>query len=813
MTIELPVTLSSVPSRQVPLVPVRDVVIFPHTEPVLTFGRTKSVAAVNAAEQFGKTICIVTQKDSAVTDPTPEDLYQVGVQIQIDKILTIEGVIHALVKGVQRVTITNINTNGLFWLAQITPITDIDTQGDEITALSKHLTNLFKQAVNLGKGVDLSIFMRLMAGVSEAELCDQVASSLDISLSDKQQILETSSIKERLNLIISHLTREVKVLELEQSIASKTQKRINRSMREAVLRERRKTIDAELSSMGIDSEDQDPELNELRKKIKSAQMPKEVRTKAEKELKRLANMSVNNPESGYIRNYLEWLGDMPWSKISNDDKPLKAAVEILEQDHYGLDKIKERIIEFLAVMNMRKSSIPATKKNNKQDSFPAILCFAGPPGVGKTSIGKSIAKALGREFIRVSLGGVRDEAEIRGHRRTYVGAMPGRIIQGIKNAGTKNPVFMLDEIDKLGMDMRGDPSSALLEALDPEQNREFSDHYLEVPFDLSQVMFIATANMLDSIPAALRDRLEIIRFSSYTEDEKFHIAKKYLWSKQLKRHGLDTHAVTITDEAIRHIINRYTREAGVRELERTMAQICRKIARFYAEDDNNSQVTVDQSDIAKYLGPTKFSSQLADTEDGIGIATGLAYTPVGGDILFIEVGIVPSGKGELVLTGQLGQVMQESAKAAFTYIRMRAPDWGISPSDASKINVHIHVPEGAVPKDGPSAGAAIATALTSAFTKLPVHKEVAMTGEITLRGRVTEIGGLKEKLIAAHRAGIKQVFIPKDNIKDLEEIPANVKNDLQIIPVSHLDEILPLALINFPTKAKPSQSTRAPLLS
>ncbi len=803
MTTLLPDVTNPSTSKEVPLVPVRDVVIFPHTEPVLTFGRSKSVAAVNAAEQFGKTICLVTQKDSAVTDPTPDDLYSIGVQIQIDKILTIEGVIHALVKGIQRVSISRVNTEGQFWMAQITPIEDSDNHGDEITALSKHLTNLFKQAVNLGKGVDLSIFMRLMAGVSETELCDQIASSLEISIPDKQQILETSSIQERLNLIIAHLTREVKVLELEQSIATKTQKRINKSMREAVLRERRKTIDAELNTLGIDADDQDPEIAELKKKIKKAQMPKEVKIRADKELKRLSNMSVNNPESGYIRNYLEWLTDMPWSKATNDDKSLKDAIEILEKDHYGLAKIKERIIEFLAVMNMRKNAQKSKDKSKKENFIPAILCFVGPPGVGKTSIGKSIAKSLGREFIRVSLGGVRDEAEIRGHRRTYVGALPGRIIQGIKTAGTKNPVFMLDEIDKMGMDMRGDPSAALLEALDPEQNHEFSDHYLEVPFDLSQVMFIATANMLDTIPPALRDRLEIIKFSSYTEDEKFQIAKKYLVNKQIERHGLDDVKIKLEDSALHQIINRYTREAGVRELERNIAQISRKIARMYSEKPKTSTIKIKQSDLGKYLGPPKFSSQLADTEDGIGIATGLAYTPVGGDILFIEVGIVPNGKGTLLLTGQLGQVMQESAKAAFTYIRMRSPDWGIDSKDASKINVHIHVPEGAVPKDGPSAGAAIATALTSAFTNTPTHKEVAMTGEITLRGRVTEIGGLKEKLIAAHKAGIKRVLIPKDNIKDLEEIPLKVKKDLDIVPVSHLDEVLPLALINFqphPTK-------------
>lgn len=804
------------PEQFVPIVPIRDVVIFPHTEPVLTFGRAKSVAAVEAAHQGVKTLCLVSQRDATLSEPQPQDLYEIGTLVEIQKLLTIEGVIHALVRGITRVKIEYIQDHQPFWVASITPLPDGEPDGDEIIAMSKHLTGLFKKAVNLGKGVDLTVFMRLMSGVTAAELTDQIASVLDTNTNEKQKLLETVSVKERLEKIIGLLAHEIKVLELEQSIAAKTQKRINKSMREAVLRERKKTIDAELSAIGAGDSD-DPEIGELKKKIKAAKMPKDVRTKAEKELKRLAGMSPHNPEAGYLRNYLDWLVDMPWSIRSDDQISLKRAVEVLEEDHYGLKKVKERIIEYLAVMNLRrKKQLSKTDQTETASPVegedhtppaddqvhPTILCFVGPPGVGKTSLGKSIARALNRKFIRVSLGGVRDEAEIRGHRRTYVGAMPGRVIQGIKNVGTKNPVFMLDEIDKLGADMRGDPSAALLEALDPEQNKEFSDHYLEVSFDLSQVMFIATANVLETIPPALRDRLEIIRFAGYTEDEKFHIANQYLWPKQLTNHGIDDENFKISHNALKEVIHHYTREAGVRSLERQFATISRKLARKIAEEDLDIKRTVAAQDIHKFLGPVKFTSQLAEKQDAVGIATGLAYTATGGDILFIEVAIIPSGKGNLTLTGQLGDVMQESAKAAFSYIRTRCRDWGIDPEYTQNIDIHIHVPEGAVPKDGPSAGAAIATALTSALTQIPANRHVAMTGEITLRGRVTEIGGLKEKLIAAHRAGIKTVIIPKENKKDLEELPEKVLNDIKVIFVSHLDQVLPVALKDWKSEVR-----------
>jgi ATP-dependent Lon protease len=816
MAVNLSKSANSLPSGDpayVPIVPVRDVVIFPFTEPVLTFGRPKSIKAVEQANTSNQMICLVSQKDAGVSEPMKDDLFSTGVMVKIEKLLTIEGVIHALVKGTTRCRISSVDDSGDYWMAQVETLQDDTSDTEEIEALSKHLTGLFKKAVNLGKAVDLTVFMRLMSGVSASELTDQVASVLDISIKEKQELLEILSIKTRLEKIINFLSREMKVLELEHSIASKTQKRMDKSMREAILRERKKTIESELSALG--SKDvEDDETGELKKKIKEANMPKDVRKKAEKELNRLSSMSPHNPESGYLRNYLDWLVEMPWSKSSPSNISLQHAVDILENDHYGLKKVKERIVEYLAVMQLKqkhhqsskneskKTTANTNKKSNKKseaqdeketapETGPTILCFVGPPGVGKTSIGRSIAKALGREFVRVSLGGVRDEAEIRGHRRTYVGALPGRLVQGIKNADTNNPVFMLDEIDKLASDMRGDPSSALLEALDPEQNREFSDHYLEVPFDLSKVMFIATANLLDTVPPALRDRLEVITFSGYTEAEKYHIGQTYLWPKQKKLHGL-TDDVSLAKSAFGQIIHHYTKEAGVRNLERKLATICRKLARQIAEDKSvNKEVTKDM--VREFLGPIEFTSQLAEKQDEIGMATGLAYTPVGGDILFIEVAIMP-GKGDLTLTGQLGDVMQESCKAAFSYIRTRWKELAVKHDFAQEIDVHIHVPEGAVPKDGPSAGVAIATALTSAITKKPSRKDVAMTGEITLRGRVTEIGGLKEKVIAAHRAGIKTVILPKDNEKNMEDIPEKVRESIEFVFVNHLDEVLPVAL-------------------
>jgi ATP-dependent Lon protease len=595
------------------------------------------------------------------------------------------------------------------------------------------------------------------------------------------------------------LAREIKILELERRIASKTQERFEKGAREAMLRERLKTIQNELEKEYKDAGKDDDEIGEakeLLQKIKAAGMPEEVEEKARKEVHKLGQMNQFNPEAGYIRNYLDWLIALPWNKESKSNIDIKAAEKILNEDHFGLPKVKERIIEYLAVHKL------AGKMKG------SILCFVGPPGVGKTSLGKSIARALDRKFVRVSLGGIRDEAEIRGHRRTYVGALPGRIIQGIKDSGTKNPVFMLDEIDKVGTDFRGDPSSALLEALDPEQNTEFSDHYLEVPFDLSDVMFVTTANVLDTIPPALRDRLEIISFAGYTQDEKFHIAKDFLLKKQMEANGLKEENVEVTDEALKFVITHYTKEAGVRNLERKIATMLRKVARGVAEG-KKAKTVIKPTLVPKFLGPIRFAATMAEKKDEVGLSTGMAWTEAGGDILFIEVALMP-GKGSLLLTGQLGDVMKESANAAMSYIRTRAKSLGLDEKFYQKLDVHIHVPEGAVPKDGPSAGGAITTAIVSALTKIPVKRKLAMTGEVTLRGRILEIGGVKEKVIAAHRAGIKTVILPKDNKKDLEDVPKEVMKDLDFNFVSHMDEILPIALAK-PIVAK-SESMHRPML-
>lgn len=773
--------------RTYPVVALREGVVFPHTEAHLTFGRPKSSSAIEAALHGDKQIIFVAQTSPTPT-PQTSDLYTIGTLCTIEQVAPYGNELLALVKGISRVKITQFVSTDPYFSATVEVLPESNGEDDKSTALARQVISEFKNAFNMGKSVEFPVFMRLMSGVSAYELADQAGNSLDLSTSDKQSILETLDIHARLEKILAHLVHEVKVLELEKSISSKTHAKFEKNMREQVLRERKRTIQEELEKLGAESEDGDDDLGTLKKQMKAAKMPPAVKQKAEKELARLSQMSMNNPEANYIRTYLDWLVEMPWSSQSKSHVSLEKAAEILDAEHYGLKKAKERILEYLAVMKLRQKQTNQTDRKSM-----AILCFAGPPGVGKTSIGKSIAKALGRKFIRVSLGGIRDEAEIRGHRRTYVGAMPGRIIQGIKNSKSKNPVFMLDEIDKLASDYRGDPSSALLEALDPEQNREFSDHYLEVPFDLSEVMFIATANMLETIPPALRDRMEIITFPGYTLDEKTHIAKYHLWPKQLEATGLPKD-ITITEPALQQIAKRYTREAGVRDLERQLAKICRKVARNLAEKKGSDKV-VDLAEVRKYLGPERLPETLAETADQVGISTGLSWSETGGDILFIEVALMP-GRGELKLTGHLGDVMKESAHAAYSYVRSKWDKLGLKPDFYRKHDIHIHVPEGAIPKDGPSAGAAITTALVSAFTGRPVRRDIAMTGEITLRGRVTEIGGVKEKVIAAHRAGIKEVILPKENEKDvIEDVPMEVRNELKFHFVSHMDEVLPIALI------------------
>ncbi|MGB9706945.1 MAG: endopeptidase La [Microgenomates group bacterium] len=777
----MPILLSPRKERVLPIVPLREGVIFPHIETILNFGRPISVAAVEAAFNSDRLACFLSQKDSKVDEPTKDDLYQIGTLGRIERLLRTESELYAWVKGISRVRFESLEAVKPFMVGRVVEIPEISESSDEITALTNNLIKNFQEAINLGKAVDVMMVMRLLGENTPPEVADQISYILDLKTADKQALLETFSLKERLIKATEYLAHELKVLELERAIDSKTRKKFDKLMRENILRERKRVIEEELGEV---TEEED-EIKELKQKIQKAKMPPEVEKKAQKELKRLSGMNPNHPEFAYIRTYLDWLTEMPWSVSTPNKVSIAKAAKILDEDHWGLEKVKERVVEYLAVMKLRE------KQKNKEGG-PTILCFVGPPGVGKTSIGKSIARALGRKFVRISLGGIRDEAEIRGHRRTYVGAMPGRIIQGIRNAGTNNPVFMLDEIDKVGTDFRGDPSAALLEALDPEQNHEFSDHYLEVPFDLSRVMFITTANILDTIPPALRDRMETIHFPGYTELEKFHIAKKYLWNKQLVFNGLKKDEIKIADGAIYEIIRRYTREAGVRELERCLATICRKLARKVAEKKKIPKI-VEKSDIHKYLGPRKYTETLAEKKDGMGIATGLAYTEAGGDILFIEVALMP-GRGNLLLTGKLGEVMKESGKAALSYVRSRWEQLGLKKDFYKNLDIHIHIPEGAIPKDGPSAGVAITVALVSALTKTPTRMDTGMTGEITLRGRVLEIGGVKEKVIAAHRAGLKRVILPKENKKDLVDVPGSVKKDIKFIFVSHMDEVLKLAL-------------------
>lgn len=799
----MPTILSVTKEKKYPVIPIRNGVVFPDTESVLVFGRQRSVQAIDSAFRNNSLAVVVMQTDPNINEPTPDDLYTIGTLVKIEKILknnpsTSKVEINALIRGVARVRINSYESFKPFLLGSITPLPEQAEEDDEVRALANHLSNQLKKAVSYGKGMDFVSFMKITGGLSAKELVNQIAAVVDIEPEFRQQLLEENDLKKRLKKVDEYLTSEIRVLEIEKNIDNKTQEKFDKSFRKTVLEERLKTIEKEL---GKDGENR--EVKQYLEKIRKAKMPKEVEKKARSELKRLSQMSQYNPEASYVRSYLDWLTDIVWVTENKGNVDMKQAEKILNQDHYGLKKIKERIIEYLAVMKLRDAREQSkTRKTSRAKGrhirptqkavSPTILCLVGPPGVGKTSIGRSVARALGREFVKMSLGGVRDEAEIRGHRRTYVGALPGRIIQGIKNAGAKNPVFMLDEIDKLGNDFRGDPSSALLEALDPEQNFAFEDHYLEVPYDLSDVFFITTCNVLDTIPPALRDRLEIIRFAGYTEDEKFHIAKQYLIDKQREANGLEKKQALLTDRAIHYIIQRYTREAGVRSLERQIATIFRKMARKIAEGAKE-KLSAGITDISTYLGPEKFTSLLAEKKNEVGIVTGLAWTEAGGEILFIEVALMP-GKGNLLLTGQLGDVMKESCQAAMSYVRSRWKVLGLNKDFYQDIDVHVHVPEGAVPKDGPSAGIAIATALVSALTNTSVKRGVSMTGEITLRGRALEIGGVKEKIIAAHRAGLKDILMPFDNKKDLEEIPEHIKKDLTFHFVKHMDDVLQIAL-------------------
>ncbi|MFZ2199787.1 MAG: endopeptidase La [Microgenomates group bacterium] len=770
----------------IPLIPVRDVVVYPTNEIVLTFGRKKSIQAIDRAMSGDKYVALFTQIDSKVDDPDIKDLYNVGTLCVVERTLKEGGEQNALVKGVARIKLNRLESDSPVQIVEVVELIENMEVTPELEALARHLTTQFREAVNLGKSVEFTNFMRLMSGVGLSELSDQIASTLSSSIADRQSILEMLDLGKRFYKINELLAKELKVLEIEKNIANKTQAKFSKSMKESILRERMNTIKAELGEVDED----EAELDDLHDAVHKLSLGKKEKEKVHKEFDRLDRMSPNNPESGYIRTWLETVVELPWGVLTPDHVSLKTAEHVLNEDHYGLEEIKERILEYLAVMKLKRA-----KANNS--ALPTILCFVGPPGVGKTSLGKSIARSLKRKFVKVSLGGIRDEAEIRGHRKTYVGAMPGRIVEGIKSAGSMNPVFMLDEIDKIGNDFRGDPSAALLEALDPEQNKDFSDHYLELPIDLSRTMFIATANVLDTIPSALRDRLEVIRFSSYTRVEKFHIGKKYLLPKVIEKNSLAFKDLKIADPVLKDIISKYTREAGVRELERELAKIARKVAKSIAGQASKTKhksAVVTLANLAKYLGPVKYSSTIAEKKNPVGMATGLAWTSVGGEILFIEVSTMP-GKGTVQITGQLGDVMKESAQAAYTYVRSHYKDFDLKPDFYKTIDLHIHVPEGAVPKDGPSAGVTMTTAIVSALTGRAVRKNFGMTGEVTLRGRVLEIGGLKEKVIAAHTAGLREIIHPWENTKDLEKIPDEVKKDLTFHPVKEVSEVLKLALV------------------
>ncbi len=771
--------------EELAVIPLRDTVVFPSSAIPITVGRSKVKLALDYASTSSGVAVFVAQKTAKLENPAPNDLYQVGTVGVIRRLWKVDTEYNLVVEGLARVYLKEFSQVDPFLKVKVEEIPELSAIDDKSEALFRNIQNKVRRYGELGGSLSLESSIAIFSTDDPNQLVNVIASALfEMKTIDKQQLLETVDVVKRLEFLSTILSHEIRILEINQKIDTETQARVGKVTKEAILREKMRSIEKELGE-----DDDEKEIVEFRRNIKAAGMPKEVQDKAEKELSRLAKMTSYNPESAYIRTYLEWLVDMPWKVVEGKRADLDFAEKVLDQDHYGLPKVKERILEYLAVHRMvGKIRGP-------------ILCFVGPPGVGKTSIGKSIARALGRKFVRVSLGGIHDEAEIRGHRRTYVGAMPGRIIQGIKNSGVLNPVFMLDEIDKVGTDFRGDPSSALLEALDPEQNNAFSDHYLEVPYDLSEAMFITTCNVLDTIPPALRDRLEIISFAGYTEEEKFHIAKKFLLSKQIDSHGLKSSKVSITDAALKEIVNRYTREAGVRDLEREIATICRKAARKIAASKTRS-IIVTPKNIHSFLGPYRFNHQIAEEKDEIGMATGLSVTSAGGEILFIEVAQVP-GKGGLILTGQLGEVMKESAQAAMSYVRSRAKVLGLDERFNQKIDVHIHVPEGATPKEGPSAGITMTTALVSALTHIPLRREVGMTGEVTLRGRVLEIGGVKEKVLAAHRAGLRTVILPKDNKKDLEDVPVNVKKDMQFIFVSHMDEVLKVAL----TKSLPKEKS------
>ncbi len=766
------------PAR-VPLLPLRDIIVFPHMVVPLFVGRQRSIKALEEATQKQSLIFLSSQKDAKTNDPSEEDIYKIGTLGSVVQMLKLpDGTVKVLIEGKKRAKVTRFVSNPEFFLVDVEDAPELVERNTEVDALVREVHTTFENYVKLKKKIPPEMVMSVSSIDDPGRLADTIVAHLGIKLEDRQNLLETFNAAERLEKVLGHMRAEIEILEVERRIRSRVKKQMERSQKEYYLNEQMRAIQKELG----EKDEFKNEVQEIEEKLKQKKLSAEAKDKVEKELKKLKMMSPMSAEATVVRNYIDWILSLPWNEFTDDKLDINEAERVLEEDHFGLEKVKERILEYLAVQSLvGKIKGP-------------ILCLVGPPGVGKTSLGRSIARATGRKFVRVSLGGVRDEAEIRGHRRTYIGALPGKIVQSMKKAGSSNPVFLMDEIDKMSTDFRGDPSSALLEVLDPEQNTSFNDHYLDLDYDLSKVMFITTANTLDRIPRPLQDRMEIIRIAGYTELEKLSIAKKYLVEKQKESNGLTTENLAFTDNAILGVIRHYTKEAGVRNLEREIASICRKVAVEVVRKDRNAHMQVGSKSLHKYLGPVKFRYGKAENEVKVGVTTGLAWTELGGELLATEVTIMP-GKGQLIITGKLGDVMQESAQAAMSYVRSRGGELGLEKDFYQKLDVHIHVPEGAIPKDGPSAGITMATSLVSALMKIPVHNDLAMTGEITLRGTVLPIGGLKEKILAAHRAGIKKVLIPAENEKDIEEIPATVLKTVELELVSHMDQVLKKALV------------------
>jgi ATP-dependent Lon protease len=769
------------PSTIIPLLPLRDVVVFPHMIVPLFVGREKSIAALESAMKYEKGIFMVAQKNAKKDEPLEEDIYSVGtIGIIIQLLRLPDGTVKVLVEGKTRGVIQEYLPNDDFFLVKVNEIEDVDEEHSDVRkkALMRSIKESFELYLKLSKKVHVEMMGTIAAIEDPSKLADVVVTHLNVKLEEKQKIIEIFNVGERLEAIYSLMLSEIEILQVEEKIKRRVKKQMEKTQKDYYLNEQMRAIQKEMG----DKDDFRNEIADLEKRLKQKKLSEEATKKVRQEIKKLQMMAPMSAEATVVRNYIEWLLDMPWSEVTENNHTLKESEAILDEDHYGLKKVKERIIEYLAVQTL-------VKKNKGP-----ILCLVGPPGVGKTSIAKSVARATNRKFVRISLGGVRDEAEIRGHRRTYIGAMPGKIIQSLKKAGSNNPVFCLDEVDKLSSDFRGDPSSALLEVLDPEQNVAFNDNYLDVDYDLSDILFITTANVLQTIPAPLQDRMEVIRIAGYTEQEKLQIAQKFLLAKEMEANGLISDNIDFTKGAILRIIRQYTREAGVRNLEREIASVCRKVAKELVSNGARKRIVIGSKNIPKYLGVPRFRHGETEGDDQIGLTIGLAWTEVGGELLAIESSVM-EGTGRMVMTGKLGDVMQESVQAALSYVRTRAEKFGLAKNFYKKIDIHVHVPEGAIPKDGPSAGIAMATSIASALLKRKVRADLAMTGEITLRGRVLPIGGLKEKILAAHRGNIKMVLIPKDNEKDIAEVPQNVQKAVKIVFVDHIDEVLEIALL------------------